>query len=149
MRQALIDSAVTKKCNICKQDKPITEYYPNKQCKHGVVGTCRPCYAIRIGTWYSDNRSRRQQAANERNQKRKREVVDHFGNKCYDCGQSYQQCVYQFHHLDPNEKDVNPSYAITTPNKMWKELDKCVMLCANCHMIRHHGKEGVNDSTTY
>ena len=27
------------------------------------------------------------------------------------------------------------------------ELSKCVMLCANCHIVRHFGKEGVNEST--
>lgn len=30
---------------------------------------------------------------------------------------------------------------------MIDELSKCVMLCANCHIVRHFGKEGVNEST--
>lgn len=115
----------------------------------GVVGTCRDCTHKRTGKWYKDNRADRQQAANSRNQKRKRDVVDHFGDKCLDCNQTYPQYVYQFHHLDPNEKDVNPSYALTRrPTEMWNELSKCVMLCANCHMIRRFGKEGV-DATTH
>ena len=135
----------TKVCRVCKWEKALDEYHPNKTCKQGVVGTCRECTRKRTTEWYRDNRAERQLAANTRNQKRKREIVDHFGDKCLDCKLTYPQYVYQFHHLDPNEKDVNPSYALNKrPTEMWKELNKCVMLCANCHMIRHHGKEGVN-----
>lgn len=139
MRQALIDA---KECRECKEVKPLPAFHPNKQCKLGVVGTCRSCTRERISKWYSDNRKARQEDANLRNYERKRKIVEHFGNKCADCNTTYPQCVYQFHHLDPKGKDVNPSYAMTKrPSEMWKELAKCVMLCANCHMIRHHGKE--------
>jgi hypothetical protein len=148
--QALIDAEKpSKKCNICSEVKPISEYYPNKQCKLGVVGTCKVCYKIRISNWYSENRSERQRAANSRNQERKEIAVKHFGGVCHDCNESYPNCVFQFHHLDPAGKDVNPSYAISSsPAKMWEELSKCIMLCANCHLIRHHRKEGV-DATTH
>lgn len=147
--QPLIDGE--KKCNICQEVKAISEYHPNKDCSQGVVGTCKICYKVRITKWYSDNRRRRQDYANQKNRSRKKEVVDYFGDKCHDCEQTYPQYVYQFHHLDPTQKDVNPSKALTMlPEKMWAELNKCVMLCANCHMIRHHGegKESV-DATSH
>lgn len=142
----LIDGEKT--CRICKETKPISEYHPNKSCKQGVLGTCKSCYKIRISKWYSENRSRRQQVANERNKSRKLQAIEYFGNKCFDCNTSYPPYVYQFHHLDPTQKDVNPSVAMTRDSdKMWKELKKCVMLCANCHMIRHFGKEAINATT--
>jgi len=133
-----------KTCRVCKQTKPISEYHPNKTCSQGVVGTCKLCANIKVSKWYSDNRSKRQNKANERNQLRKKLVVDHFGDKCHDCHQTYPQCVYQFHHLDSSTKDFNPSKALSmSVSKMWKELEKCIMLCANCHMIRHFGKGAV------
>lgn len=62
-----------------------------------------------------------------------------FGNKCADCGISYPPPIYDFHHLDPTKKDF------TVANIIWRnldslreELDKCVMLCANCHRLRHY-----------
>lgn len=137
-----------KVCTICKEDKPISDYHPNKHCKFGVVGTCKLCSKIRTTKWYSENRTRRQEVANTRNRDRKSDAVEMFGNKCHDCGQSYPQCVYQFHHLDPTKKDVNPSKALSRGvDKMLEELKKCVMLCANCHMIRHFGKEAINETT--
>ena len=138
-----------KTCRVCKILKSISEYYPNKQCKFGVVGTCKLCDQARINKWYSDNRNKRQEAANTRNRSKKQQAVDHFGNKCLDCKKTYPNCVYQFHHLDPTQKDVNPSYAMANGlESMWKELEKCVMLCANCHIVRHRvGKEGVNGTT--
>lgn len=130
-----------KQCNKCSVIKPLTEYYPNKSCSLGVVGTCRQCSRDSRGNWYSENRERRQEAANTRNQVRKLKAILSFGDRCADCEKSFPACVYQFHHLDPTQKDVNPSYAMAgSEETMWKELKKCVMLCANCHMIRHHGR---------
>lgn len=130
----------TKICRVCKVEKTVTEYHPNKSCSLGVIGTCRDCCKHRLKQWHLDRREIRQKTANERNHSRKAKAVEVFGNKCHDCKQTYPQCVYQFHHLDPTQKDVNPSYAMAgSEETMWKELQKCVMLCANCHMIRHHG----------
>lgn len=136
--QPLIDADVqVKTCRKCEEIKPLADFHPNKTCSKGVVGTCRVCTRERISKWYSDNRSERQEAANRRSRDRKREAVIQFFDRCKDCKQSFPDYVYEFHHLDPNEKDVNPSEAFSSP-KWEKELDKCVMLCANCHRIRHH-----------
>lgn len=148
--QCLIDA--TKECRVCKEVKPITDFHPNKQCKQGVVGTCRTCSRVRIADWYKSKRKERQDDANLRNRTKKQMAVDLFGGVCFDCKQSYPNCVFQFHHLDPGSKDFNPSYAMANGlTKMWKELAKCVMLCANCHIIRHDNarKEGVNGSSTH
>ena len=69
----------------------------------------------------------------------KRKIVKRAGNRCYDCKQQFPDYVYDFHHIDPDTKDFKLSSAVS---KSWpeikKELDKCVMLCANCHRVRHH-----------
>lgn len=138
----LIDADLTKVCRLCKEQKLLSEYHPNKTCKLGVVGTCKDCYKVRVGKWYSDNRKRRQDVANTRNRERKKLAVQHFGGACYDCKKSYPPCVFEFHHLDPTKKDVNPSHALTrSESRMWEELEKCVMLCSNCHKIRHFASE--------
>lgn len=57
------------------------------------------------------------------------------GGKCVVCG--YNKCgrALEFHHVDPKQKN----FGISTEGhkKSWevlkKELDKCVLVCANCH----------------
>lgn len=129
-----------KVCNVCKIPKKLIDFHINKSCVEGFTGTCRRCNRVRINKWYKDNRKRRQEEANIRNQKRKTDLVNKFGNKCFDCKRTFPLCVYDFHHLDNSTKDMNPSKALTMKvERMNEELEKCVMLCANCHRIRHFG----------
>lgn len=133
---------LTKICNACGEEKPLSGFDKNKQCKLGVTGTCSACRSARVAWWYAANRKRRQDAANKRNRERKQLVVDRFGGACMDCGGVFHQCVYEFHHLDPSQKDWNPSQSLThSLERMWEELSKCVMLCSNCHKIRHWGDQ--------
>lgn len=61
------------------------------------------------------------------------------GGKCAICG--YNRCLLalEFHHLDPLEKDFSISSRMTSWKAIVKELDKCVLLCANCHREVHDG----------
>ena len=55
----------------------------------------------------------------------------------------------QFHHLDPNEKDFAISKAGTWAwHRLVKELDKCVLLCGNCHSEVHAGLTDLRDYLT-
>lgn len=63
------------------------------------------------------------------------------GGKCVKCGWNGNQAAMQFHHLDPNKKDFIIG---NVANKSWDslktEMQKCILLCANCHMIEHSTK---------
>jgi predicted nucleic acid-binding Zn ribbon protein len=71
--------------------------------------------------------------------KRKIKAVQFYGGKCIGCG--YNKCpgVLAFDHRDPATKEVAPSYAIMkwSWERAKKELDKCDLLCSNCHGERH------------
>lgn len=61
------------------------------------------------------------------------------GGQCADCGLKTDRIeVYDFHHLDPKQKDLNVGNALY---RAWDvvaaELLKCALLCSNCHRIRH------------
>lgn len=64
----------------------------------------------------------------------KEKAVEYKGGSCILCG--YNRCLaaLDFHHLDPSQKDFKLSDMYS---KSWKsvleELDKCVLVCANCH----------------
>lgn len=44
---------------------------------------------------------------------------------------------YDFHHLDPNQKDFSIGKQSKSFAVIRSELDKCVLLCSNCHRKRH------------
>lgn len=78
----------------------------------------------------------------ERQRAFKRLCVEYKGGKCSKCG--YNKClgVLQFHHLDPSKKDFGIAkirkFSINKLDQLVEqELDKCVILCANCHAEEH------------
>lgn len=64
-------------------------------------------------------------------------LVEAFGCKCQLCQQTYPQSVFEFHHLNPKEKNFGLGAGSTTRAKSAyaDEAKKCVMLCANCHRL--------------
>lgn len=111
----------TKMCPNCNINKPRTDFYKSNN-KNSAY--CKSCYAI---------------INNSRKQSVKQQAVDYLGGKCSNCG--YDKCLaaLEFHHLDPTQKDnkyVNMRGKFS--DRLKKELDKCVLLCANCHREVHH-----------
>lgn len=59
------------------------------------------------------------------------------GKKCQICGVNYLPiCCYDFHH-NKGAKEINISKLIqkkrVLDTELKNELDKCIVLCANCH----------------
>jgi hypothetical protein len=70
------------------------------------------------------------------------DCIAYKGGVCVDCGKMPHPAAMAFHHLDPKQKDfdvsrVRAKKAVTS--EVLAELDKCVLLCLNCHSIRHAG----------
>lgn len=71
-------------------------------------------------------------------QDRVRDLKIEYGGKCSYCG--YDKCLdaLQFHHLDPTEKEFHLGQGRGKKLETIKaELDKCVLLCSNCHIEEH------------
>lgn len=68
----------------------------------------------------------------------KQQCVNYLGGSCSKCG--YNKCLaaLDFHHLDPKQKDKEYINFRFTFEKMKSELDKCILLCANCHREEHY-----------
>ena len=71
----------------------------------------------------------------------KKQAVNYKGGSCEVCG--YNRCLaaLTFHHLNPFEKDAGVSNIINTFDwpRIKRELEKCVLLCTNCHSEVHEG----------
>lgn len=56
---------------------------------------------------------------------------------CADCGIKYPSYVMDFDHLNPEEKEGRISYLVHLSwKRLKKEIDKCEVVCSNCHRIR-------------
>ena len=71
-------------------------------------------------------------------------LVEYKGGKCECCG--YNSCVeaLEFHHLDPSQKDFTISGTSKAFKTLKTEVDKCIMICSNCHKEIHAGIREIN-----
>jgi hypothetical protein len=72
-------------------------------------------------------------------QRAKLKLVEYKGGKCIRCG--YNKCIasLNFHHRDPEEKEFSITGKSYSFERLKKEVDKCDLVCANCHGEIHNG----------
>ncbi len=90
---------------------------------------------------YSDRREYLIEAVRKRRKKVRQMAIDHKGGKCQICG--YDRCpeALEFHHRDETGKDFGISDKGYTRSwsRIKQEIEKCLLLCANCHREVHSG----------
>jgi len=77
----------------------------------------------------------------ERYKANKLRAVEHMGGTCVDCGGTFHHAAFDFHHVDNRAADMVDSWLHWTWERIEAELAKCVMLCANCHRVRHYNQD--------
>jgi len=75
---------------------------------------------------------------------KKRKLVEYKGGKCEKCG--YDKCIdaFDFHHKDPTQKDFGISAKSYSYERLKKEVDKCILVCKNCHSEIHYDIKNKN-----
>lgn len=65
-------------------------------------------------------------------------LIEYKGGKCERCGfdKPIPSC-YDFHHVDPSIKEFTISHSSKSLDVLKKEVDKCQLLCKNCHAEIH------------
>ena len=126
-RNIVDDPTGPRACTNCKVVKETTEFYYQSY-KNGSKG--------RFGSWCKQCMNSQ---VVERQRKYKQLAIDYKGGKCQLCGYDKYPGALEFHHLDPTKKDVEASKFSRNPleGAQREELDKCVLLCSNCHREVH------------
>jgi len=71
-------------------------------------------------------------------QNKKIQAVNYKGGKCVKCNYSKYVGALEFHHPDPSKKDFTIAQRKNCSLEAIKsELDKCILLCKNCHAELH------------
>jgi hypothetical protein len=109
----------TKTCPRCTLTKARTEFYISTKSS----SYCKQCIL---------------ESNTERRIIVKQQCVDYLGGCCTECGYNKSLAALDFHHLNPLEKDMKYLNHRMSFEKLKVELDKCVLLCANCHREKHH-----------
>lgn len=110
-----------KKCGKCFKTKELSEFYHHKnRPRHW----CKKCDLI--------NTLIRQRIFKEK-------CIKYKGGKCEICGYDKYIGAFDFHHINPEEKEFGIASAKQRKfdQKVKDELDKCQLLCANCHREEH------------
>ena len=94
--------------------------------------------------WANENKERCGKNAIKKMRRRKSEAILYKGGYCSVCGVSYNNhnaVIFDFHHINPSSKDGALATFFRGKNKELtkKELDKCILVCSNCHRVIHGG----------
>lgn len=112
---------------------------------------CKLC-----GRTYKDTRNRTR--CNSCNTKIRRiraklAAIKYLGGKCIKCGWNGNAAAFEFHHRASSDKEFNLG---GVANRSWDvikcELDKCDLLCSNCHRMLHSNRDEarwVKEASTY
>lgn len=117
-------------CPYCNEEKPDDSFIKKRR-------RCNECRKAQNYQHFLNNKQAKYDRVNKAKQALKIKAVEFMGGKCTHCGGVFPPCVYDFHHVNPSEKDISPATAFSW-KKLEPELKKCIMLCANCHRIEHH-----------
>ncbi len=84
--------------------------------------------------WSKINRKQKNEKQNERRKQKKKQLVEYLGGKCVGCGTTEN---LQFDHIDRAKKQFVISEIIDWHiSKIMPEVDKCQLLCRECHNIK-------------
>lgn len=137
-----------KRCPKCKITKSEDCFGQNKSRKDGRQVNCKPCRKLINNQQYRDNPNRRKRIVcnSEKYKARNKTYVDNLKERgCSKC-EEVELCTLDFHHLDEDTKVANISKLVHRGSfdKLLRELNKCVLLCANCHRKVHAGVLKIN-----
>ena len=129
-------------CTLCNREQEDNEFRFRNKAKGSRSPWCKSCFSQYEKKLWRESETRRKSNINSnrirrlRNQQYLWEYLANHG--CETCGES-DPVVLQFDHINKNEKVIGISHAVSSSyslDAIKKEMAKCRVLCANCHMRR-------------
>lgn len=116
----------TKICSKCGRELPLDQFNWRNKAKGTRRADCKECHSNYMKIKYQEKKNIIQELKSQ--------------CKCAKCGDN-RGYVLDYHHIDPSEKE-NTIARMTSNNyeldKVYDEIKKCVVLCANCHREFHY-----------
>lgn len=132
-----------KTCTKCRLDLDTERFSKQSRSADGLQSWCKDCSSSNHKTYYKNNTGKFIAAA-AAYRARLRDITNAAKSiPCTDCGVQYPAWVMDFDHLPGTDKQfdvgdgVSHGFAI---QRILDEIDKCDVICSNCHRQRTHNR---------
>lgn len=124
------------RCAICLQVKDVGEFTVLKNGKP--YSYCKKCVSEKSKEHYQKNKEKICEDVAARKKSHK-DSVDAYKMQigCMHCGYAVHPSALEFHHTDDNKEGNVATMYSHSREKLFAEVEKCQVLCANCHRIEH------------
>ena len=129
-------------CKKCNNQKPLEDFVKKSKSKDGYGIYCKQCeYEWNKKSYYRTSGSRNKYLIERRRRiaKERDELIRSLNLKCKICGFNHPAAL-DFHHINPKEKFKTVSdlkWSGCSHETFIAEIEKCDVLCSNCHRIEH------------
>lgn len=116
----------TKICTKCGRELPIDQFNFRNKAKGTRRSECKECHTAYMKQKYQEKKNEIQELKSQ--------------YSCAKCGDK-RGYVLDFHHLNPEEKENTIARMLSNRyelDKVYDEINKCIVLCANCHREFHY-----------
>lgn len=133
---------IVKTCYKCKRELPVSAFARNASRADGLQSQCRECKNVYSAQHHRLNADRIREGRRARRERLREKVrIYKSARPCMDCGKSYPHYVMDFDHRDPSAK-ISEIANMLKDCRPWviilEEIEKCDLVCANCHRVRTH-----------
>ena len=149
-------SKVKKRCETCNKEFECWSYAADRRktcsrkCK-GIVARkhkhknkhlCIDCGETDPNEFYGAKKATCKKCHSNRMWKKRSDMLvqgrEMLGGKCSKCGYNKCNAALEFHHVDKSTKEFEIAGAKYGWKRMKPEIEKCILLCANCHREHHN-----------
>lgn len=125
-------------CVRCKKEKDLSEFRKRNKDTEVRISYCHKCWKDYSTEHYRTKGRQYYLDSNKERRKRNRQFVFDYlkDHPCEECGEN-RIAALQFDHIDPSTKDftIGRKAHISSLDRVKKEMEKCRVLCANCHAV--------------
>ena len=88
--------------------------------------------------WAYENPDAKRRASRDSIRRFKVWVMSLKDGPCSRCGRKFHPAAMDWHHRDPKTKEIAIGQHVYARARILAEIEKCDLICANCHRILHY-----------
>lgn len=148
------DDVCTKRCHVCEAVLPLADFPPDRARADGRQSMCRSCYSAYQREYHGRrsaedpeyrrrvSRAKRDRASSVRRENHVRLLEFFAAHPCVDCGEDDHVVLTVDHVRGSKRFTIADRLHSMRWERLRDEIEKCGVVCANCHMRRTARRAG-------